>query len=299
MNAIHPSNRAVRLALLASLCLLPPLAAVNAQTGEVQGPLPPPAEAPESRLTVSPAEFEQWLAGLAPATEPTDMAEPEPAPSLVTPPPPPPMLVTPAPPAPTLVAPPAPPKIAPVPAAIPEPKPTTGEAPPAQTTPQPADPQLTAPPAPTLQPPEEPRIATLPPNSTVTTPPEPVLTPLVRLEELKIIFPAGARDIPETAKPDLDRLAAWLRENPTARLQVASYASGQESAGSQARMTSLYRARAVRQYLVENGVLSTRVSLCAFGANTAKLPRDRVEFLPLANRPALSCPELGEMREAQ
>lgn len=225
------------------------------------------------------------------------MAEPEPEPSLVTPPPPPPRLVTPAPPAPTLVVPPAPPKIAPVPAAIPEP--TTDEAPPAQTAPQPAEPQLAAPPAPTLQPPEAPRIATLPPDSTVTTPPEPVLPPLVRLEEMKIIFPAGARDIPETAKPDLDRLAAWLRENPTARLQVASYASGQGNAGSEARMTSLYRARAVRRYLADKGILSTRVSLCAFGANTAKLPRDRVEFRTLNNKPALSCSELGEMREAQ
>lgn len=298
MNAIHPSNRAVRLAVIASLFLLSPLAPATAQTGEPQGPLPPPTEAPESRLVVSPAEFEQWQAGLAPATEPTEVAKPEPMPSLVTPPPPPPILVTP-PPVPTLVTPPAPPTIAPAPAAAPEPGPGTGEPAPPTAVPQPEEPRLAAPPAPTLQPPEEPRVATLPPDSTVTTPPEPVLAPPARPAELQILYPEGEMELPEAAKPDLDRLAAWLKQNPAARMQVASFASGKDETDNLARRTSLYRARAVRKYLTDNGVLSVRVTLCAFGAKTAKLPRDRVELLPLLGEPARDCEKLREAREAQ
>lgn len=298
MNAFHPSNRAVKLAVIAGLYLLPPLTAANAQIGEPQGPLPAPAEAPESRLTVSPTEFEQWLAGLAPATEPTAVAEPEPVPTLVTPPPPPPTLVTP-PPAPTLVTPPAPPKIAPVPAVAPEPRPGTGEATPPTAAPQPPEPRLAAPPAPTLQPPEEPRIATLPPDSAATTPPEPALAPLARPAELRIVYPEGEMELPAAAKRDLDNLAAWLKQNPDARMQIASYASGKDETDNLARRTSLYRALAVRKHLTDSGVLSARVTLCAFGAKTAKLPRDRVELLPLLGEPAQDCEKLREAREGQ
>jgi outer membrane protein OmpA-like peptidoglycan-associated protein len=261
------------LAAFACICILLP-AAANAQTVPAEGPLPPPAVAPESRLTITPAEFEQWLAGLSPPDGTAVAQDPYAVPpSLVTPPPPSPTLVTPPPP-PTLVAPPPPPAIVPTPATAPDaPAITTPGA-----TPQPPQPTVTAPPAPVLEVPAEPRVATLPPNSAGTTPPAPVLEALARPDAVKILYPEGVMELPEAAKPELDRMAAWLRRNPSVRVQIVGYASEMAKAGSPARRTSLYRTLAVRKYLVENGVLSTRMDVRALGAKTEELPRDRVDI---------------------
>lgn len=248
MNALHPSNRAGFLAAVACICALLPLAAARAQTAPANGPLPSPATAPESRLTVTPAEFGQWLAGQPPAVDTAVALDPESAiPSLVTPPPPPP----------TLVTPPPPPAIMPMPA-LPTVTPT-------------------APTAPVPQPPAEPQIATLPPNSPVTIPPVPALESPARPNAVKILYPEGDMELPAAAKPDLEKLAAWLRQNPNVRVRIVGYASGSDKAGNEARRTSLRRTLAVRKYLVDNGVLSTRMSVQALGAKTEELPRDRVE----------------------
>ncbi|MEN8197442.1 MAG: OmpA family protein, partial [Pseudomonadota bacterium] len=181
-------------------------------------------------------------------------------------------LVTPPPP-PTLVAPPPPPTIAPTPAtALDAPATTTPAAPP-----QPSPPTVTAPPAPVLEAPAEPRVATLPPDSPDTTPPAPALETLARPDAVKILYPEGVMELPEAAKPELDKMAAWLRRNPSVRVQIVGYASETAIAGSPARRTSLYRTLAVRKYLVENGILSIRMNVRALGAKTDELPRDRVE----------------------
>jgi len=85
-------------------------------------------------------------------------------------------------------------------------------------------------------------------------------------------------EVPEAAKPDLDEMAAWLRENPSVRIQIVGYASESATAGSPARRTSLFRTLAVRKYLVDNGVLSTRMDVRALGDETEELPLDRVEI---------------------
>ena len=85
-------------------------------------------------------------------------------------------------------------------------------------------------------------------------------------------------ELPEAAKPGLDKMAAWLRQNPAVRVQIVGYASDSGEAGNQARRTSLYRTLAVRKYLVDNGVLSTRMDVRALGAGTDEMPRDRVEI---------------------
>lgn len=245
MNAIHLSNRASLLAAFACICILLP-ATAGAQTAPANGPLPPPPTAPESRLTVTPAEFEQWLAGLTPA-DGTAIARDsdETPPSLVTAPPPPPTLVTPPPP---------PSAIAPAPA------------------------PGTTPPAPVLEAPAAPRVATLPPESPDTTPPAPALEALARPDILKILYPEEVMELPEASKPELDEIAAWLRRNPSVQVQIVGYASEVAKAANTARRTSLYRTLAVRKYLVENGVLSTRLHVRAMGAETDELPRDRVEI---------------------
>ena len=49
------------------------------------------------------------------------------------------------------------------------------------------------------------------------------------------------------------------------------------ASGSDARRRSLFRTLAVRTYLVENGVLSTRMDVRALGDRTEEEPKDRVE----------------------
>ena len=250
MNAIHLSSRARLLAVVSCVCALLHPAVAGAQTGPADGPLPPPALAPESRLIVAPAAFERWLAGVMPGDETAVAQDPATAtPSLVTPPPPPPILVSPPAPPPTFVTP------------LPR---------------QPPRPALTPPPAPELTTPEEPRVATLPPISPVTAPPAPEA--LARPDAVRILYPEEVMDLPETAKPSLDKLAAWLRQNPDVRVQIVGYASKTATAENQARRTSLYRTLAVRKYLVENGVPSARMDVRALGASTDQLPRDRVEI---------------------
>jgi outer membrane protein OmpA-like peptidoglycan-associated protein len=144
--------------------------------------------------------------------------------------------------------------------------------------PQLPQPTLTPPAVPQLDAPEEPRIATLPPDSPATTPPAPTLGALARPDVVKILYPEGVMELPESAKPDLAKVAAWLRQNPSVRVAITGYASDPAGAGKQARRTSLYRTLAVRKYLVENGVLSTRMDVRALGDKTDELPQDRVEI---------------------
>ena len=245
MNAIHLSSRARLLAAVSCICALLHPAAARGQTGSAGDPLPPPAVAPESRLTVNPAEFEQWLAGSRPGTVPLDKPEPDgAAPSLVTPPPP------------TLARPPPPP--------------------PTLDTPAPPGPAMGLPPAPELKTPEEPRVATLPPEPPATV--RPPAAPLARPDKARILYPEGIMDLPEAAKPGLDKIVAWLRQNPAVRVQIVGYASDSNQAESQARRISLYRTLAVRKYLVENGILSTRLDVRALGSKTDEIPRDRVDI---------------------
>jgi len=117
----------------------------------------------------------------------------------------------------------------------------------------------------------------LPPDSPATTPVPPPPDLLARPGEIRILYAADATDLPEEARRDLDRIAAWLRANPGVRVQIVGYASESAKTGSQARRRSLFRTLAVRTYLIENGVLSTRMDVRALGDRTEEEPKDRVE----------------------
>ena len=221
-------------AVLATVLLAAP--AIAART-----PLAPPAVAPVSRLTVTPSEFERWLAA-RPAERQVVETPDELPPSRVTPPPPPPRLVTPPPPPPKLPG-------------APRGTATTG----------------TPPAPPVLEPPAPPQVATLPPDSPANTPGS------ARPGVIRILYAADATVLPETAHGDLDKIAAWLRANPSVRVQIVGYASQTEHTGSEARRRSLFRTLAVRTYLIENGVLSTRMDVRAMGFRTGETPKDRVE----------------------
>jgi outer membrane protein OmpA-like peptidoglycan-associated protein len=94
-----------------------------------------------------------------------------------------------------------------------------------------------------------------------------------------IPFANGAADLPADGKSVLDRAAAQLKGDEEARLQIVAYASGGDDAGSQARRLSLSRALAVRSYLIDQGVRSTRMDVRALGNKSTDGPADRVDIL--------------------
>jgi outer membrane protein OmpA-like peptidoglycan-associated protein len=72
---------------------------------------------------------------------------------------------------------------------------------------------------------------------------------------------------------------AALRQDEGSRLQIVAYATGGDESGSQARRLSLSRALAVRSYLIDQGVRSTRMDVRALGNRSSDGPTDRVDIV--------------------
>jgi outer membrane protein OmpA-like peptidoglycan-associated protein len=172
------------------------------------------------------------------------------------------------------------------PAAIPAPvNPAGAPPPPAQRRAAPAP--VTTPPATgavPLVPPEE-RVA-----GAVPKPPAPPLAPpppagavpaaLPPLSAGSLSFPAGSSLLPDAAEASLKALAERMRAQPTSRLQLRAYATGDVDSERQARQLSLARALAVRERLTALGVRSTRIDVRPLGiAAPPNNPdvRDRVD----------------------
>jgi outer membrane protein OmpA-like peptidoglycan-associated protein len=95
----------------------------------------------------------------------------------------------------------------------------------------------------------------------------------------QIDFPAGATEMPPVARTTLDKTIAELKRDEASRLQIVAYATGGDEAGSQARRLSLSRALAVRSYLIDQGVRSTRMDVRALGNRSPDGPADRVDMV--------------------
>ena len=135
---------------------------------------------------------------------------------------------------------------------------------PAASTPQPSPAADTAPPA---------QMAATAP----TTAEKPNMAP--REAALSIDFGAGVADLPATARADLDKLAASLKKNADARVQLLAYAAGEDSQASQLRRLSLDRALSIRKYLIDQGITSSRIEVHALGNKTdGGAPADRVDL---------------------
>jgi outer membrane protein OmpA-like peptidoglycan-associated protein len=94
-------------------------------------------------------------------------------------------------------------------------------------------------------------------------------------------FPAGETTLRPEAAAALDALVAAMAADATARVQLVAYAGAGASGGSAARRLSLSRALAVRAYLIERGVRSTRIDVRALGAKSDGGPPDRVDVVAL------------------
>jgi outer membrane protein OmpA-like peptidoglycan-associated protein len=71
----------------------------------------------------------------------------------------------------------------------------------------------------------------------------------IELDNLR--FAAGSAEIPDDAKPELDRLINQLKENPNVRIQIAGHADALEQLDNE--NISEERAKAVAKYMMKNG----------------------------------------------
>lgn len=253
---------------------------VNTASNEAAAPRPTPQSAPP------PAPRAE--ARPEPKPEPKPMARPAAPPSAPPSAPPERQAITPTPPAPAVVKPPPPPAppVANVPPAAARPTPTAPSAPtpsappptPSQATPAPAAPvQTAAPPAPT--PVAPPAAAPARPAETQTQ--TAALPPAASASGAnRLSFDGGSAALSDGARQELDRMAASLSGNDQ-RLQVVAYAASQGNNTSAARRLSLSRALAVRSYLIDKGIRSTRIDVRAMGTpeSASGGPADRVDLV--------------------
>jgi len=147
---------------------------------------------------------------------------------------------------------------------------------PAQAAPTPTAPVQTAAPTPTPVPPP-PAAAPAPPAQTQTA----ALPPAASASGAnRLSFDGGSAALSDGARQELDRMAASLNGNEQ-RLQVVAYAASQGNNTSAARRLSLSRALAVRSYLIDKGIRSTRIDVRAMGTPEAgnSGPADRVDLV--------------------
>ncbi len=95
----------------------------------------------------------------------------------------------------------------------------------------------------------------------------------------RIDFAVNAAELPATANSVLDRAASDMKRDDNIRLQIVAYATGGDESGSQARRLSLSRALAVRSYLIDQGIRSTRMDVRALGSRAPEGPSDRVDIV--------------------
>ena len=96
---------------------------------------------------------------------------------------------------------------------------------------------------------------------------------------VRLGFKGGQAKLPAPAVKQLDAVVARLTKKISLRLQLLAYADGGTTSGSQARRLSLSRALAVRSYLIEKGIRSTRIDVRALGNQVKGSPADRVDVI--------------------
>jgi len=231
----------------------------------------PAPRPPAPPVAPAPAPAPQAAAPQPPAPPEAPTREVTPIPDLPPPPPP-----APAPPAVTAVPPEGTQASAPPPARTPLPPEVPQLAPP----PPPPAPSMA--PAPTRQPPSPPQsVASLPPPSPPPAPPTPAAPSPVATTSasaLTIAFKAESSSLPEDAKGRLDGVVRSMTANDRVRAQIIAYAAGTNDTASQARRLSLSRALAVRSYLIEKGIASTRLDVRALGHQVESGSPDRVDI---------------------
>jgi len=110
--------------------------------------------------------------------------------------------------------------------------------------------------------------------------PDPVATPRPGVSD-SLLFAGSQVELDDNSKQVLDVVARRLKNDDTVRAQLYAYAAAEDDSVSQAqaRRKSLSRALAVRSYLIDQGVLTTRIDVRALGDKTESGDRDRVDII--------------------
>jgi len=94
-----------------------------------------------------------------------------------------------------------------------------------------------------------------------------------------ITFDKDSARLPDGARDMLAHLASRMSEDATLEVQLLAYAAGDEENASKARRLSLSRALAVRSFLIDQGVRSTRIEVRALGNKVPDGSPDRVDII--------------------
>lgn len=96
---------------------------------------------------------------------------------------------------------------------------------------------------------------------------------------LRVPFDADQSTLPQSVSGELDALVGRLRKDTSLRVQLLAYADGDDDNANKARRLSLSRALAVRAYLIDKQIQSTRMDVRALGNRTKESPKDRVDVV--------------------
>ena len=134
---------------------------------------------------------------------------------------------------------------------------------------------------------ETPVTPALTPSPTGAAPPAPVQTasrPVGDSAEgaYRVLFDDKSAKISDAARTPLQELSNAMKESEDLRVQLMAYAEGTSETASQARRLSLSRALAVRSFLINQGVRSTRMDVRALGNKAESGPADRVDAVLVA-----------------
>ena len=95
----------------------------------------------------------------------------------------------------------------------------------------------------------------------------------------RILFTDDRTALTATGEQLLDSLAERMFDHSDLRLSVQAYAGGSPATASRARLLSLERGLAVRNYLFDRGVRGSRIDVRALGNTSVDGPPERVDLL--------------------
>jgi outer membrane protein OmpA-like peptidoglycan-associated protein len=98
-------------------------------------------------------------------------------------------------------------------------------------------------------------------------------------QQFRLLFGVGGATVENAAAQKLFSVATALKADNSLRLQLLAYSGSGIQTPSQSRRLSLSRALSVRSYLIEKGVLSTRIEVRALGNKSKGGPPDRVDMI--------------------
>jgi outer membrane protein OmpA-like peptidoglycan-associated protein len=93
-----------------------------------------------------------------------------------------------------------------------------------------------------------------------------------------VSFEPDSADLTEDSRLQLERVALAMSENKSMRVQLQAFAAENDDSPNASRRLSLSRALVVRGFLIEQGIVSTRMQVRALGDKFEDGPPDRVDI---------------------